>query len=229
MKRLVYAVALAGGLAALYAATRRPRHLQTTVIMTVKAPIDTAFAYIAPINLTHIFRGTRLIPAVVDTSIKEGWKTAGLVRTISFSDGPTSQETLLAISPPTSFSYQNDHFTAPVLGFLLERLEGEWRFTAEGSDRTKIEWTYRAIPTNGLTGLLVEAVLIRAIHAMLENALTIAKNDLESGQVAEGRFAAPVHQPRAALGTQGAADRPRTDRGRGHSGYHAVEPDTAQC
>ncbi len=31
---------------------------------------------------------------------------------------------------------------------------------------------------------------MRAIHSMLSNALTIAKDDLESGQLAGGQFAA---------------------------------------
>lgn len=190
MKKLIVGIVISGGLAAIRAATNSTTNLETTVVTTVGAPIDIAFAYIAPINLMHIFRGARLIPAVVDTSIKAGWNAAGLVRTVSFSDGSTSRETLLTITPPTSFTYQNAHFTSPVLGFLLERLEGEWRFTALGSGQTKIEWTYRAIPTNGLTRLLVEAVLMRAIHAMLTNALTIAKNDLESGRLAEGQFGA---------------------------------------
>jgi len=48
------------------------RYPQTVVVMTINAPIDTVFHYIAPINLMHIFRGSALIPAVVDTSIKEG-------------------------------------------------------------------------------------------------------------------------------------------------------------
>lgn len=129
----------------------------------------------------HIFRGTARISAIVDTSIKAGWTTAGLVRTISFKDGSTSQETLLTMNPPTAFSYKNEHFTSPVLSVLLRRIEGEWRFADLGNDQTHIAWTYRAIPTNGLTRLVVETVLIRAIRTMLINALTIVKHDLESG------------------------------------------------
>ncbi|MFT3945402.1 MAG: hypothetical protein QM763_00395 [Agriterribacter sp.] len=125
---------------------------ETTVIMTVNSQIGKAFNYIAPINLMHIFRGTALIPAIVDTSIKEGWNKAGLVRTIYFKDGSTSQESLLTMEEPQSFSYKNEHFTSRVLGFLLKRLEGEWLFTDLGNNKTKIEWTYRAIPTNAITG-----------------------------------------------------------------------------
>lgn len=189
-KRILGGVAVGVGLVGIYAATRSKKHPQTTVVMTVVVPIDKAFHYIAPINLTHIFRGSALIPAIVDTSIKEGWNKAGLVRTIFFKDGSTSQESLLTIESPTSFSYKNEHFTSLVLKSLLLRLEGEWLFTDLGNDQTKIEWTYRAIPNNFIARLLVEAVLMRVVHSMLTNALTIAKNDLESGQLAGGQFAA---------------------------------------
>lgn len=190
MKKLLSGVAAGVGLVGIYAAIRSKKNPETTVVMTVAAPIDTAFHYIAPINLMHIFRGSALIPAIVDTSIKEGWNKAGLVRTIYFKDGSTSQESLLTMEPPTSFSYENENFTSPVLKSLLLRLEGEWLFTDLGDDQTKIEWTYRAIPTNFITRLLVETVLIRAIRSMLTNALTIAKNDLESGQLAGSQFEA---------------------------------------
>ena len=160
--------------------------LETTVIMTVNSQIDKVFNYIAPINLMHIFRGSALIPAIIDTSIKEGWNKAGLVRTIYFKDGSTSQESLITMEAPKSFSYKNDHFTSKVLGFLLKRLEGKWLFTDLGNNKTKIDWTYKAIPTNSVTGFFVRLILIRAIHSMLVNALTIAINDLESGQLQGG-------------------------------------------
>ena len=199
MKKLLGGIAVGAGLVGIYAATRSKENPQTTVVMTVNAPIETAFHYIAPINLMHIFRGSALIPAIVDTSIKEGWNKPGLSRTIYFKDGSTSQESLLTMESPTSFSYKNEHFTSPVLKALLARLEGEWLFTDLGDDRTKIEWTYRAIPTNFVARLLVEVVLMRAIHSMLTNALTIAKDDLETGQLEGGQFAAAKQAVAAAV------------------------------
>src|SRR4051794_19158357 len=107
---------------------------ETKIVMTINAQIDNAFNYIAPINLMHIFRGNALIPAIVDTSVKEGWNKAGLTRIISFKDGSTSQESLLTVQSPTSFSYKNEHFTSKVLASLLKRLEGEWLFTDLGNN-----------------------------------------------------------------------------------------------
>src|SRR5438309_1952849 len=93
---------------------------ETKIVITINAQIDKAFNYIAPINLMHIFRGNAMIPAIVDTSVKEGWNKAGITRTIYFKDGSTSQESLLTVNAPVSFSYKNEHFTSKVLSALLK-------------------------------------------------------------------------------------------------------------
>ena len=159
---------------------------ETKIAITINAQIDKAFNYIAPINLMHIFRGNAMIPAIVDTSVKEGWNKAGLKRTVFFKDGSTSQESLLTVNAPVSFSYKNENFTSKVLAALLKRLEGEWLFTDLGNGKTKIEWTYRAVPTNFFAKLFVKLVLMRAVHSMLKDAMDIIKNDLESGQLENG-------------------------------------------
>lgn len=159
---------------------------EITIRMTINAQIEKAFHYIAPINLMHIFRGNALIPAIIDTSVKEGWNKAGLTRTVYFKDGSISQESLLTVEAPTSFSYRNEHFTSKTLSALLKRLEGQWLFTDLGNNTTKIEWTYRAIPTNFFAKLMVKLVLMRAMRSMLKDALDIIKNDLETGQLEKG-------------------------------------------
>jgi ribosome-associated toxin RatA of RatAB toxin-antitoxin module len=159
---------------------------EITVVVTIDSPIDQAFNYIAPVNLMHIFRGNAMIPAIVDTSVKQGWNKAGLQRTVYFADGSTSQESLLTVNAPKSFSYKNEHFTSKVLSALLKRLEGEWLFTDLGDNKTKIEWTYRAVPANFFARPIVKLVLMKAVHAMLNDALVIIKNDLENGQLENG-------------------------------------------
>jgi len=162
------------------------RSPEVTIVMTVNSQIDRAFNYIAPINVMHIFRGNKVIPAVVDTSIKEGWNKAGLQRTVQFADGSTSQESLLTVNAPNSFSYKNENFTSKVLGTLLKRIEGEWLFTDLGNHKTKIEWTYRTVPTNFFARIMVKLLLIKALHSALQEAMEIIKDDLESGQLEKG-------------------------------------------
>ncbi|VVV02429.1 MULTISPECIES: SRPBCC family protein [Mesonia] len=159
---------------------------EITVVTIINSKIDSAFDYIPPINLMHIFRGNAMIPAIVDTSIKQGWNKAGLKRTVYFADGSTSEESLLTVNAPTSFSYKNEHFTSKLLAALLKRIEGEWLFTDLGNHQTKIEWTYRAVPTNFISRIFIKLVLIKAFGAVLRNAMDIIKNDLESGQLEKG-------------------------------------------
>lgn len=159
---------------------------EVTIVMTINSQIDRAFNYIAPINVMHIFRGNAMIPAVVDTSIKQGWNKAGLQRTVYFADGSTSQESLLTVNAPNSFSYKNEHFTSKVLAALLKRIEGEWLFTDLGNHKTKIEWTYRTVPTNFFARIMVKLLLLKPLRAALQDAMNIIKDDLESGQLEKG-------------------------------------------
>jgi hypothetical protein len=163
-----------------------------TVTAIIKAPIGQAFNYIAPIYLPRIFPGTRLIPGVAGTSTDEGWTKAGLSRTVYFTDGTTSQETMLTWNNPTSFSYKNEHFTSPVLSATSTRIEGEWHFTSLNENTTRIEWTYRAIPRNLFARIFLHLVLMRFMKGMLQQAMDISKQDLETGNLVGAHFASPA-------------------------------------
>ncbi|VXC05208.1 conserved hypothetical protein [Flavobacterium sp. 9AF] len=159
---------------------------EVTLVTTINSQIDRAFNYIAPINIMHIFRGNKIIPAVIDTSIKQGWNKAGLHRTVFFKDGSSAQESLLTVNAPVSFSYKSEQFTSRVLKTLVRRFEGEWRFKDLGNHKTNIEWTYRIVPTNYFAKIMIRLVLISALRSALKNALNIIKNDLDSGRLEKG-------------------------------------------
>ena len=152
---------------------------QLTVAANVKGSIETVFNYIVPIDLSHIFKGTRLIPGIHETSLDEGWNKPGLTRTIYFTDGSTSRESLLTVVPNRSFSYQNDHFTS-TLRFLVQRIEGDWIFTDLGEGQVGILWTYKVVPLNAVGRLVVNLVLMKELKAMLVAALETIKKDLEA-------------------------------------------------
>jgi len=154
---------------------------QTKVIMTISAPIDSAFNYIVPVDLSHIFKRYRRLPAVTNTSIKEDWTKPGLTRTVYFEDGSTSQESLLTVVPHTSFSYKIENFTSQ-LRFLAKRVEGDWLFIDLGNGQTKIEWTYKVVPKNFIARGILKSFLMKDVNGLLTNALTILKDDLESGR-----------------------------------------------
>jgi len=154
---------------------------QTKIIMTINVPIDSAFNYIVPVDLSHIFKRYKSIPGITNTSITEDWKKPGLVRTVYFEDGSSSKESLLTVVPNSSFSYKNEEFTSQ-LRFLAKRIEGNWIFTDLGNGQTKIEWTYKVVPKNFIARALVNIMLMKDIKGLLNNALIILKDDLESGK-----------------------------------------------
>ena len=84
-------VLIIGFVGATYAQSKR-NILQTKVVMKINAPIDTAFNYIVPVDLSHIFKRYKSIAGITNTSIKEGWTKPGLIRTVYFEDGSTSKE-----------------------------------------------------------------------------------------------------------------------------------------
>jgi hypothetical protein len=155
------------------------KYPQTKIEMTIQAPIDISFNHIVPVELAHIFKKHKNLPAIIKTDETEKWFKPGLSRTVYFEDSTTAKETLLTVVPHVSFSYQIEDFTSP-LRFLAKRIEGNWLFTDLGDKKTKIEWTYTIIPKNIITRLIIQAVLIGQVTGLLQNALKILKSDLES-------------------------------------------------
>lgn len=151
---------------------------QVKITMTINSPIDTAFNYIVPVKLSHIFKKYKRFPAIIKTNETETWNKPGLTRTVYFEDGTTVQEKLISVIPSKSFSYEIDNFTSP-LRKLAKKVEGEWIFTDLGNGQTKIEWTYKIIPKNGLTKQLIKWFILKDLNVLLTNAVTIIKQDLE--------------------------------------------------
>lgn len=146
---------------------------------TISVPADTAFNYIVPVKLEHIFKKYRNLPAITHTDERELWFSPGLTRTVYFEDGSTAKESLLTVVAPSSFSYKIEAFTSR-LRFLARRIEGSWMFTPLPDGNVKIQWTYTVIPQNFVTKAAINMFLLKNIRELLNNALMILKADLES-------------------------------------------------
>lgn len=178
-------IALTIGITEITFAQSSKKFPQTKIVMTINAPIDSAFNYIVPIELSHIFKKHKNLPAIIKTDEKEKWFKAGLTRTVYFEDGSTSKETLLTVVPHTSFSYRIEDFTSQ-LRFLAKRIEGDWIFTDLGNGQTKIAWTYKIVPKNFIARGLINLVLLKNVKGLLTNALTTLKTDLEAADERKG-------------------------------------------
>jgi hypothetical protein len=154
---------------------------QVNIVMTISSPIDTAFGYIVPVKLSRIFKKYKRFPAITKTNETELWNKAGLTRTVYFEDGITANESLITVETNKSFSYKIEKFTSS-LRKLAKRIEGEWLFTDLSNGQTKIEWTYKIIPKNGFTRILIKWFVLKDLKVLLNNALTILKEDLENGE-----------------------------------------------
>lgn len=179
-------IGLTIGFTAIALAQNNKKFPQIKIVMTINARIDSAFNYIVPIELSHIFKKHKNLPAIIKTDEKEKWFKAGLTRTVYFEDGSTSKETLLTVVPHSSFSYKIENFTSQ-LRFLAKRVEGDWIFIDLGSGQTKIEWTYKIIPKNFFARGVINLVLLKNIKGLLTNALAILKVDLEATNEKKGR------------------------------------------
>lgn len=179
MTTFLITIGLIIGIAGIALAQNNKKFPQTKVLMTINAPIDSAFNYIVPVELSHIFKKYKNLPAILKTDEKEKWIKAGLTRTVYFEDGSTSKETLLTVVPNSSFSYKIENFTSQ-LRFLAKRIEGDWIFTDLGNGQTKIEWTYKIVPKNFIARGIINLVLLKNVKGLLTNALTILKADLEA-------------------------------------------------
>ena len=172
--------ALLTSLSFLLAAVAQTKAVPPRVVMkaVIHAPIERVFAHIVPVDLTHIFKKHKRLPAVVGASVQTGWTTPGLVRTVYFEDGTTAREHLLTVVGPTSFSYQITQFTSE-LRFLARRVDGSWRFTDLGDGSTRIEWTYQVVPKHFVAHGLLRLLVLNDLRGYLTNALNILKSDLE--------------------------------------------------
>jgi hypothetical protein len=155
---------------------------EVKISMIINASIDSAFNYILPVDLTHIFKRYKRFPAIIKTNETEFWNKPGLNRTVFFEDGTTAQESMLSVVPLKSFSYRIEKFTSP-LKRLAKQIDGEFLFTKIDNAQTEIVWTYKLIPKNLFTKAIINIALLRDLKGLLTNALTILKNDLECASI----------------------------------------------
>jgi hypothetical protein len=107
-----------------------------------------AFCHVVPIDLTSIFKGHGLLPAVIGTSAQTGdWDAIGQTKTVHLSDGSNVREMITEYQKPDYFAYIVSNFSGS-LGYLITSATGEWWFESDNylSDRTVIRWSYTFIP-----------------------------------------------------------------------------------
>jgi hypothetical protein len=146
----------------------------TTELRTTK---QKSFDYILPISLPHIFKRFKFFPAVTSTSETEKWIKSGLTRTIFFEDGNTAKEELLVVNSPDHFAYKVTDFTSP-LKFLIEQINGNWKFTELENNYTKIVWEYELVTKNKFASWIISIFLFKDLQTFCQNSMNIITQDL---------------------------------------------------
>ena len=102
--------------------------ISSVVDITVTLSTTAAFDRVVPIDLTSIFKGYGLLPAVISTQAQTGaWDAIGQTRTVYLSDGSYAKELLTHYQQPNYFAYVVSDFSG-ALGFLITSATGEWWF-----------------------------------------------------------------------------------------------------
>ena len=122
--------------------------ISSVVSIQVQVSTIEAFCHIVPIDLTSIFRGYSLLPAVIRIDAQTGnWDALGQTRTVYLSDGSHAQELITQYSKPNYFAYVVSNFSG-ILGFLVTVAVGEWWFENCDSlpSSTLVRWSYTFTP-----------------------------------------------------------------------------------
>ncbi|MBI5604313.1 MAG: SRPBCC family protein, partial [Deltaproteobacteria bacterium] len=150
----------------------------STVTTEVSVNQLEAFENIVPIDLTSIFTGYSLLPAVTGTKKQTGaWDGAGQTRTVLLADGSSVQEMLTKYDLPNYFSYNVSHFTG-ILRLLTIEADGEWWFSSTPSGETHIEWRYAFKAKSFLTAPLLWFISNMLWRGYMQKALQLLKAQL---------------------------------------------------
>ena len=150
--------------------------LTIRVATTISRELDDCFSFFVPVPLENIFHRTLFLPGVKRTDEVSKWMTAGMTRTIYFTDRTRAEETLERVDRPTSFSYKVQNFTG-INRFLIDHIYGRWEFAKAGS-ATQIVWQYELYSRSRLAAVAMRATT-PVVRRMLVKALNILKLDLE--------------------------------------------------
>lgn len=153
--------------------------VSVTVHTCVLASQIAAFEYIVPIDLTTIFTGYSLLPAVRGTENQTGdWDGTGQTRTVLLSDGSSSQEIITKYDYPNYFSYTVKEFTG-ILRFFTKSADGEWWFDSISSDKTYIKWKY-AFNAKSILAIPFLWFITKVLwRNYMHKALRLSKNQVE--------------------------------------------------
>ena len=98
------------------------------------------------------------------------WFKTGGQRRVTFVDKTTVDERVIAYELPRTFRYQIWGFTSAAR-FTVDYIVGEFAYTAETADTTRVTWTYRIKPTWRVLSWPVSRFLDGTFKPIMEGAM----------------------------------------------------------
>jgi hypothetical protein len=128
-------------------------------------------AWLESRQIISFFPKTDKLPAItkVEVLTPEWFKTGGQ-RRVTFADGTSVSERVVAYEKPKTFRYQIWGFTSAAR-FTVDYIVGEFAYTEEAPDKTRITWTYRIKPKYPLLSWPVSSFLNGTFKPIMEGAM----------------------------------------------------------
>ncbi len=132
---------------------------------------DEVRAWLESRQIISFFPKTDKLPAIkkVEVLTPEWFKTGGR-RRVTFVDGTTVEERVLAYEKPKTFRYQIWGFTSAAR-FTVDYIVGEFNYAEAGPGKTRITWTYRIKPKWSLLSSPVSSFLNDTFKPIMEGAM----------------------------------------------------------
>lgn len=153
--------------------------VQTSVALSVNAPLSQTFAIAAGFNASALIRKHGPLPGIVKTDGHDApWSAIGQHRKHTLSDNSSVNEELVAFTRDSTFAYKVTEFTG-LFAALACSARGEWHFTMTGAERTQIDWTYYFFPNGPVAEPLLWFVVKTLWPGYLRAALMRVKERAE--------------------------------------------------
>lgn len=122
--------------------------ISAKVSATIPLPVNAVFERVVHMDVPAFFNGRWPIAAVVSVRDQLGqWNKIGETRSIHMADGSHITECITDYRASELFAYQLQGLTGP-LRQLVKSIDGEWRYSSQGEQLTRIDWCYQFHPRN---------------------------------------------------------------------------------
>ncbi len=156
-------------------------HVQTSVALTINAPLSQTFAVATGIEARALIKKHGFLPGIVQTEGHDApWTAVGQRRRHTLTDNSSVNEELIAFTQNSTFAYNVSDFTG-LFAAIVRSARGEWHFTTTGAEKTQIDWTYYFFPRTPIAEPLLWFVVKSLWPGYLRAALHRVKAAAEQG------------------------------------------------